>query len=161
MALAVLLALPACTAPRPSELPHDEPWLVAVKSARLTSRYLWFTRFAHHTWIDVKAGDETAWRRYEVRGRGRGVTVRSIDANAARADGWFEERPVHLGRVLVGEPAQRAATAIARLAPAEDARYESGYWMWPGPNSNTSVAELADAIPELAVVLDHNACGKD
>ena len=158
---AVLLVTFGCAAPRPSELPLDEPWLVAVKSARLTSRYPWITRFAHHSWIDVKAGDEQAWMRYEVRGRGRGVMLRSIAGPAARGDLWFDGRPIHVQRVITGAPAQRIAAALAQLAPAEDARYEEGYWMWPGPNSNTFVAEFTDAIPELACLLDHNACGKD
>ena len=156
-----LLALVGCAAPRPSALPLDEPWLVVVKSARLTSRYPWITRFAHHGWLDVKAGDEAAWLRYEVRGRGRGVVLRSITGAVARGDRWFDGRPIHVQRVITGAPAQRVAAALSALAPAEDARYEAGYWLWPGPNSNTFVAELADAIPELAVVLDHNACGKD
>ena len=61
-ALFLLLATAAaCATPRPADLPLDEPYIVAVKSARVTERFPWITRFAHHTWIDFKSGREAAW----------------------------------------------------------------------------------------------------
>ncbi|MBL8839898.1 MAG: DUF3750 domain-containing protein [Planctomycetes bacterium] len=161
LAATVLLVAQGCAAPRPSQLPSDEPYLVVVKSARLTERFPWITRFAHHAWIDVKRGDEASWQRIEVRGRGRGVVVRDIAAEDARNDRWFGGRPVHQLEVIDGDAARRIAEQIGPLAAAQDARYEEDYLLWPGPNSNTFIAELADELPDLAFVLDGNAVGKD
>lgn len=159
--LALVLPLAGCAAPRPSELPSEPEWIVVVKSARLTPRFFWLTRFAHHTWIDFKAGSEAAWRRVEVRGRGRGVVVRDLTAEQARRDTWYGDRPVHILETFEGEPARRIAEAIVPLAQEQHERYSDGYLMWPGPNSNTFMSELAGQIPELAFVLDANAVGKD
>ena len=39
--------------------------------------------------------------------------------------------------------------------------YRDGYRLWPGPNSNTLVAELVRAVDELQVDLPPTAIGKD
>jgi hypothetical protein len=155
-----LLLLAGCATTPPSAIPRDD-WIVAVKSARVTSRFPWFTRFAHHTWIDVKRGDESSWLRVEVRGRGRGVLVRPLTASDARNDSWFGGRPVHLLELITGEPARLLAEQIETVALAERQRYVDDYLIWPGPNSNTFVADLAEALPDLAFVFDANAVGKD
>ncbi|MCC7012993.1 MAG: DUF3750 domain-containing protein [Planctomycetes bacterium] len=159
--LVTLVALGAgCSAPRPHALPRDAAWIVAAKSCRLPEWMDWYTRFAHHTWLDVKRGDEGAWVRIEVEGKRTGGTLEPIPASAARADVRWR-REVELHDVLVGERAERVAlaldAAVARLGP----RYASDYQAYPGPNSNTFIAELAREIPELELCFDHNALGKD
>jgi len=158
--VALLLLLGGCATTPPSAIPRDD-WIVAVKSARLTGRFPFFTRFAHHAWIDVKRGDEASWVRVEVRGRGRGVLVRPIAPKDARNDSWFGGRPVHLLRLITGEEARAIAGPIETVALAEKQRYVDDYLMWPGPNSNTFVAEMAEALPELDFLFDANAVGKD
>lgn len=157
----MLLLVASCAAPRPSELPRDEPWLVVVKSARLPAFAGWYGAFAHHTWIDVKRGSEEEWQRVQVGGRGTGVLVSPVEGEECRADLWQSERAVHVLGVVVGDAARRIAEQLPDVAAAHDAQYAKGYRRWPGPNSNTFVAELARELPGLAFVADPNAIGKD
>jgi hypothetical protein len=48
-------------------------------------------------------------------------------------------------------------------AAVADYRYaqDGDYRMWPGPNSNSFVATVLRAVPELRVVLPANAVGRD
>lgn len=157
----LLVALTACRAPRPSDLPRDEDWIVAVKSARLASASAWYKRFAHHTWIDVKRGDESAWERHECLGETLGIAALELPAIAARDDSRFGGATVRVLGVLTGDDA-RSAIEHLDVRAGEIARlYSDGYRAWPGPNSNTFVAELARGVPELAFVFDPNAVGKD
>ena len=50
-----------------------------------------------------------------------------------------------------------------RGAAIADYRYnnDGDYRIWPGPNSNTFVATVLRAVPELATTLPPNAVGKD
>lgn len=47
--------------------------------------------------------------------------------------------------------------AIERYPYASDA----GYVVWPGPNSNSFIADIARAVPEMRVSLPPVAVGKD
>jgi hypothetical protein len=116
----------------------------------------WKGIFAHHTWIVVKPKGALRYTRFEVVGWGRPLR---IDAYAP--DGrWFGDTP----RVLLslrGEEAERAIPAIRDAV----ARYPHGaagsYVTWPGPNSNTFIASVTRAVPELAPALLPTAIGKD
>jgi len=158
--LLLLGAGAGCAAPRPSELPADEPWIVAVKSARLPFDR-WYSAFAHHSWIDVKHGGPDAWRRIEIRSRRSGVGITPIGDDEARGDVWHERRPVHLLGAITGEAARRVAQRIEEAAVARAELYRDGYRLWPGPNSNTFVADLVREFGELSCVFDPNAIGKD
>jgi len=156
------LALSGCRSARPSELPKDEPWLVAVKSASLPEGMPWYTRFAEHTWVDFKCGSEEEWLRIEVMGSEEGARLHRLRPSLARRDWRWGDRPVRLQRSFEGEPARRIAEQLQQLHKVTKARYANGgYQAWPGPNSNTFVRELNQAVPELAFVFDHNAVGKD
>jgi len=57
-----------------------------------------------------------------------------------------------------------AEALIPRIeAAVADYRYAQygDYRMWPGPNSNSFVAMVLRAVPELGVVLPANAVGRD
>jgi len=159
--LALVVAAAACASPRPAATPREPPWLVLVKSARLPDAAPWPTRFAHHTWLDVKLGSEAMWWRAEIASSESGVVFLPIDASRARDDTWYSRRGVRLLATIEGEPARRVAEALPRLCKELDARYADGYLRWPGPNSNTFVADLARELPDLAFVFDANAIGKD
>jgi hypothetical protein len=150
----------ACRVDRPSELPRDEAWVVAVKSCRLPDYEADITHFAHHTWIDVKEGDEAHWKRIEVIGASSGARREPILAVLAHCDRRWD-RDVRVLRTITGESAQRIAPRIEAVAKELDAKYRAGYDAWPGPNSNTLLAELARATPELSFVFHHNGVGKD
>lgn len=138
----------------------DEPWLVAVKSARIPFDR-WYSGFAHHTWIDVRDGGTGEWRRFEIGSRRRGVAVSSITEAEARGDVWFARRPIQVLGVVTGEEARRIAERIEEAALARHEEYEGGYRLWPGPNSNTFIAELGRELDGLSFVFDPNAIGKD
>jgi hypothetical protein len=116
----------------------------------------WKGIFAVHSWVVFKAEGATRWNRYDVVGWGSPVRM-----NGWAPDGrWYGDTP----RVLVDVRGAAAQALIPRIRAAIDAyRYnnDGDYRIWPGPNSNTFVAAVLRAVPELAVTLPPNAMGKD
>ena len=115
----------------------------------------WKGAVAVHSWIVIKRADDRDWRRYDVAGWGSPVRL-----NWWPPDLWFGEH----GTVVVdlkGEPAQALIPRIE--AAIKDYRYANhgDYRIWPGPNSNTFVATVLRAVPELGVMLPPNAVGRD
>ena len=47
------------------------------------------------------------------------------------------------------------------FAPESSYPYPNTYRPWPGPNSNTFLAQIARQVPDLAIQLPSNAVGKD
>lgn len=158
--LAVLSAfVVSCRAARPSQIPTKEDWIVAVKSCRLGTSPQWYKRFAHHAWIDLKRGDEGQWERLESLGP-LGIGQTALSPEEARLDRRLEGESVRLLGLVTGEEARRAIDGIDARSKELARKYED-YVAWPGPNSNTFVAEVARGVPELAFVFDPNAVGKD
>jgi hypothetical protein len=116
----------------------------------------WRGIFAVHTWIVVKAAGAGAYTRYEVTGFGRPLRI-----NGRPPDGyWLGDRP----RIVADIRGARAAAAIPKIEAAIMAYpyTEYGdYRMWPGPNSNTFVATVLRAAPELEIAMPPEAIGKD
>lgn len=142
----------------PSDLPAEEPWILAIKSARLPDSRPWIARLAHHTWFDIKRGDEEQWMRIEVADVHDGVGVFDLDGQLARSDERFD-RDVHLIRHWTGAEAERLFRALEGFA----ANYEDdgNYRPFPGPNSNAFAARAMLAIDGLSGILHHNSFGKD
>lgn len=151
----LLLLLVAC-AMRPPQL-EPAPYHVVVKSVRLPERSWlpWYTRFAEHAWIEVKARDRI--ERIEWT-RGAGAVVHTPldleDFTAARR--W--EQGVAVIAEVAGPPAQ--ALGERMLAIADEFPQATAYRAWPGANSNTFVVWLARAAG-MGVLLPPNAVGKD
>jgi uncharacterized protein DUF3750 len=116
----------------------------------------WKGIFAVHSWVVYKSEGATTWSRYDVVGWGNPVRM-----NGWAPDGrWYGDVP----RVLVDLKGAPANALIPRIQSAiEDYRYRNNgdYRMWPGPNSNTFIAAILRAAPELATTLPPNAIGKD
>lgn len=116
----------------------------------------WKGIFSVHSWIVYKPANATAWTRYDV--VGWGTPVRS---NNWPPDGrWYGNTPIAIADVSGAEaekmiPRIEEAVADYRYAKAGD------YRIWPGPNSNSFVAAVLRAVPELGVVLPPNAVGRD
>lgn len=162
VAAPLLLLAGACAVTRPSELPRAEAWVAAVKSAGIPGSMPWYSRFAEHTWVDVKCGNDARWIRAEVVGAHSGARCDTISAREAYCDWRWSAEAVRVHRVVTGESARRVAERIAAVTEALDPRYSNGgYEAWPGPNSNTFMRELVRELPELAFAFDHNAVGKD
>ena len=126
---------------------------ILVMSAR-TGR--WKGVFSVHSWIVIKRENARSWTRYDVVGWGNPVRT-----NGWAADGrWFGDNPVAIADVSGAEamaliPKIEVAIKAYQFANAGD------YRIWPGPNSNTFVATVLRAVPELAETLPPNAIGKD
>jgi hypothetical protein len=141
-------------APDPAAAPEA---IVQVYAART---FGWRGAFADHTWLAAKPAGAAGYTRYEVIGwyAGAGRPVVSISERRAPDAEWYGNPP-RLVRELRG-PA--AAAVIARLPDAVAAYpYPTTYRAWPGPNSNTFLAHLGRALPELKLALPPTAIGKD
>jgi hypothetical protein len=115
----------------------------------------WKGVVAVHSWIVVKRENDPNWRRYDVAGWGAPVRL-----NWWPPDLWFGER----GEVVVDLKGAEAQALIPKIEAAiKDYRYSNygDYRIWPGPNSNTFVATVLRAVPELGAVMPPNAIGRD
>lgn len=145
---------PAGLAPDPATTPEA---VVQVYSARAVS---WRGYFGVHTWIAVKPTRADRFTVYEVMGfRLRRGGDTAVVARDRPADGyWFGNRPELLSDLRgdgVDDIIKRIEAAVA------DYPYAGTYRVWPGPNSNTFIAHVLRAVPELKVDLPATAIGKD
>ena len=141
-------------APDPAE---NREAIVQVYASRT---FGWRGAFAVHTWIAGKPADADRYTRYEVIGwrMYAGRSGLSISDSGAPDAEWYGAKPTLLEDIR----GERAAAIIARL-PGAAASYPftTAYSAWPGPNSNTFVAHVGRAIPELVLDLPPLAIGKD
>ena len=137
--------------------PATDDAVIQVYAARAAR---WRGAIGVHTWIATKRTDEHAYTRLEVIGYrvyygGGAVRVRRGTPDAM----WFGSAPTLL-REIRGDGT--VDVLIDRLhAAAASYPYDDVYHVWPGPNSNTFVADLARTVPELRLELPPNAVGKD
>jgi len=116
----------------------------------------WKSVFAVHSWIVFKRAGDRRWTRYDVVGWGSPVRTNNWPVDGR----WYGATPVPIADVG-GEEAERLIPRVER-AVADYAYAEAGsYRVWPGPNSNSFVAAVLRAVPELAVALPPNAVGRD
>jgi hypothetical protein len=84
-----------------------------------------------------------------------------IRTNGFAADGrWFGAVPETIVAVD-GDNASRLIPKIQHVIENYKFRSFGDYSAWPGPNSNTFVQAVLDAVPELKAVLPPTAIGKD
>jgi hypothetical protein len=116
----------------------------------------WKGVFAVHSWIVFKRAGDPQWTRYEVVGWGSPVRV-----NHRPPDGlWYGNRPVAIADISGPQAAgliPRIEAAVKSYAYAR----RGDYRVWPGPNSNSFVAAVLRAVPELGLALPSNAVGRD
>jgi hypothetical protein len=118
----------------------------------------WKGIFSVHSWVVFKpeGGTRTRWSRYDVVGWGQPVRANGWDPDGR----WYGDIP----RVLVDIRGAEAAALIPKVKDTIAAYAYSNYGdyrIWPGPNSNTFVATVLRAVPELRTTLPPNAVGKD
>jgi hypothetical protein len=130
--------------------------IVQVYAARTVG---WKGAFGVHTWIVVKPSNARRYTRYEVFGWSvmRGYPAIQVDRTGPD-NYWFGSTPEKLVE-------RRGASVDAMIQRIEEAvksyPYPDRYRTWPGPNSNTFVAYIARAVPELRLDLPPTAIGKD
>jgi hypothetical protein len=136
--------------PSPAEHPDA---LVRVYAARAVR---WRGIFAVHSWIVIKERNAPRYTRYDYTAWGEPIRV-----NGFAADGrWFGGIPETIA-AADGELADRVIPRIRSAVEGYQLRSYGDYRAWPGPNSNTFVAAVVAAVPELQVTLPPTAIGKD
>lgn len=111
--------------------------------------------FSVHSWIVTKR-ENGLYARYDKVGWGSPVR-----RNHRPADGrWYSNEPY----VVASVNGDEAARLIPKIEAAiRDYPYSNrgDYTIWPGPNSNSFVAHVINAVPELNATLPPNAVGRD
>lgn len=140
-------------APDPATTPE------AVVQAYAARAFSWRGVFGVHTWIAAKPTGAPRFTVYEVIGwRLRmGLPVVAVHQRPADAR-WFDALP----EIIADIRGEGVDDVIRRLdEAARSYPFADQYRAWPGPNSNTFVAHLARAAPELRLDLPPTAVGKD
>lgn len=144
---------PAGLAPDPADTREA---VVQVYAARAVE---WRGAFGIHPWIAVKRTNADRFTVHELMGyqtRRTGSGVRSSQRVADMY--WFGNRPWVLAD-LRGPGVDAVIDRIEAAVATYD--YAGDYRIWPGPNSNTFIAHVLRAAPELRVDLPALAIGKD
>ena len=136
--------------PLPSQ--HTEA-IIRVYGARTVR---WKAIFAIHTWIVVKEANASTYTRYDYTAWGEPIRTNGFAADAR----WFGAVPETIAAVD-GPEASRLIPKIRHVVENYKFRAYGDYNAWPGPNSNTFVQAVLDAVPELKTVLPPTAVGKD
>ncbi len=136
--------------PPPAQNPDAVVRVFAARTVR------WRGIFAVHCWIVFKPNSAAAYTRYDYTAWGEPIRVNGFEPDGR----WF-------GRVPEVVFAADGAAAATLIPPIEAAirgyalRRLGDYRVWPGPNSNTFVRAVLDALPGVSVSLPPTAIGKD
>jgi hypothetical protein len=125
---------------------------VRIFSARTVS---WRGIIATHSWIVIKDAHAPAYERFDYTAWGAPIWKDRFVPDGR----WFGSAP----ELVFAADGTAAASMIPRIRAAiRDYRYpHSGdYRLWPGPNSNTFIAALMQAVP-IKASLPATAIGKD
>jgi len=147
------------TASRASAEIAPDPTLTheAVLHVYGADAWSWRGWFAIHTWIAAKRTGETAYTVYDVVGwRGyHGQPVMRILQDLPDRY-WYGAKPKLLQNHM-GPGVDELIDAVDRAAQAYP--WKSTYKAFPGPNSNTFTAWIAQQVPELELRLPFSAIG--
>ena len=136
--------------PRPADEPDASIRVMAARTGGLKGV------ISVHSWLVLKRRGAAAYDRYEVVGWGR-----PLQHNRQPPDGrWFSNAPVAVF-TLKGEEAERLIPKLEAAIHAYRFTERGSYRLWPGPNSNTFVATVLAAVPELNASLPPTAIGRD
>ncbi len=127
--------------------------LIRVFAARTVR---WRGIFAVHTWIVVKERGAARYSRYDYTAWGEPIRIDGFAADGQ----WFGALPETVVSVD-GEGAEQLIPQIRSVIESYKFRAYGDYSPWPGPNSNTFIQAILDAVPELKAVLPPTAIGKD
>ncbi len=109
-----------------------------------------------HSWVVLKRAGAASWTRYDVVGWGSPVRT-----NGWAPDGrWFGNKPAVVADVQ-GSGAEKLIPKIEAAVKEYRWRNAGDYRIWPGPNSNTFIASVLRAAPELGATMPPNAVGRD
>lgn len=132
---------------------QHRPAVVRVFSARTVS---WKGIVATHSWVAIKEEGAAAFQRFDYTAWGGPIWIDRFAADGR----WFGSAP----DVVFAADGPDAARMIPKIRETiETYRYSNpaDYRLWPGPNSNTFVARIMSAVPEMRASLPATAIGKD
>jgi hypothetical protein len=112
--------------------------------------------FAVHSWIVTKAAGAEAYARYDKVGWGMPIRRDGYPADAR----WYSNVP-WVVRGVHGAEAERLIPQVEAAIAAYPFSRSGDYHIWPGPNSNSFVAHVVAAVPELGARMPANATGRD
>ena len=115
----------------------------------------WRGIFASHCWIVFKPEGAARYTRTDYTAWGNPIRVNGFEADGR----WFGAVP-ELVFAADGAPAAALIPGIERAIAAYAWRNQGDYRAWPGPNSNTFIAAIIDAVPGMAASLPATAIGK-
>lgn len=127
--------------------------LIRVFAARTVH---WRGIFAVHTWIVVKERGASRYSRYDYTAWGEPIRIDGFAADGR----WFGALPESIVSVD-GDRADQLIPKIRSVIESYKFRAYGDYSPWPGPNSNTFIQAILNAVPELKAVLPPTAIGKD
>ncbi len=139
-------------APTPEE--HEGAVVMAFRAK------VWGVRglVADHTWLATKPAGASDYTVYEVIGWRRYRNMSSLRIEQDVPDRrWFGAEPIVMADVR-GEQAEELVVKIDEAARRYP--YPDEYRAFPGPNSNTFTAWVAQEVPELGLDLPMRAIGK-
>ena len=116
----------------------------------------WRGIFAVHSWIVLKPAGAGAYQRWDLTAWGDPIRLDGFPPDGR----WFGQVP----ELVFAADGAVAEAMIPRMRLAIERyrfRNRGDYRVWPGPNSNTFVAAIMAAVPEMDVTLPPNAIGKD
>ena len=127
--------------------------VVRIYSARTVS---WRGIVATHSWIVIKGSGERRYRRFDYTAWGQPIWIDRFVPDGR----WFGNAP----ETVFAADGPEAEMMLPRIRKAvAEYRYArpGDYVVWPGPNSNTFVAAVMAAVPEMRASLPATAIGKD
>ncbi|MEH3147386.1 MAG: DUF3750 domain-containing protein [Methylobacterium frigidaeris] len=127
--------------------------VVRVFSARVVS---WRGIVATHSWVVIKEAGARAYQRFDYTAWGTPIWIDRFVPDGH----WFGSAPA----VVFAADGPAAERMIPRIRDTiRTYRYAApgDYRAWPGPNSNTFVAAVMSAVPEMRASLPATAVGKD
>jgi Protein of unknown function (DUF3750) len=133
---------------------HSMPEAMLRVFAARTVR--WRGAFATHCWIVFKPENATSYTRYDCTAWGEPIRMNGFEPDGR----WFGRAP----EVVYAADGPAASAMIPKMQAAiRDYAFRDlgDYRAWPGPNSNTFVAAVLDAVPGIAASLPPTAIGKD
>jgi hypothetical protein len=144
---------PVGLAPDPATTPEAVVQVYAARALR------WRGYFGVHPWVAVKPSGARAFTVYEVNGWRLRSSGSAVVRSERPPDGrWFGNAP----ELLADARGEGVDALIERIeAAVETYPWKDQYRVWPGPNSNTFIAHVLRAAPELRVDLPPTAIGKD
>ncbi len=136
-------------APDPARTPEA---VIQVYAARLWG---WRGALGVHSWIAFKPAGAATYERYEVV-RWSNPVVRQRQGQPDTR--WAGNEP----ELLLDRRGAEAARLIPQIRAAiASYPHADEYVIWPGPNSNSFIAHIVHAVPELGARMPSNAVGRD